>query len=80
MAGAPGDFAASGARVACLCGPDKAYAEQAAPAAAELLAAGAERVWLAGRGDYEGVGGQLFTGCDAVAVLTTVLDDLEVAP
>ncbi len=79
VAGEPGDFAASGARVACLCGPDKAYADQAGPAAEALLAAGAGRVWLAGRGDFPGVGGQLFTGCDAVAVLTTVLDDLEVA-
>jgi methylmalonyl-CoA mutase len=77
--GEPADFAASGAAVACVCGPDKAYAEGAAPAAAQLLAAGARRVWLAGRGEYDGIGGNLFTGCDALAVLTTTLDDLEVA-
>jgi methylmalonyl-CoA mutase len=78
--GGPAAFAASGAGVACLCGPDKAYPEQAAPAAATLREAGARRVWLAGRGEYDGIGGRLYTGCDAVSVLSTTLDDLEVAP
>jgi methylmalonyl-CoA mutase len=73
-------FARSGATVACVCGPDKAYAEQAAPTAAALLAAGARRVWLAGRGEYDGIGGYLYTGCDALAVLGATLDDLEVRP
>lgn len=72
-------FTGSGATVACLCGPDKAYASDAAAVATALLAAGARRVWLAGRGEYEGIGGQLFAGCDALAVLTTALTDLEAA-
>ncbi|NUR91037.1 MAG: hypothetical protein HOY71_43775 [Nonomuraea sp.] len=46
--------------------------------AAALRRAGARRIWLAGKGDYEGVDGNLFTGCDALAVLRTTLDDLEV--
>jgi len=72
------DFAAAGTTVACVCGPDKAYAEQAAPAAAALRAAGAGRVWLAGRGDHPGVDGYVFTGCDAVDILTITLADLGV--
>jgi methylmalonyl-CoA mutase len=76
VTGDPADFA--GTTVACLCGPDKAYAEQAADAAATLRAAGAERVLLAGRGDHPGVDGHVHTGCDAVAVLTTTLADLGV--
>lgn len=46
-----------GSAVACVCGPDKAYPEQAGPLAERLRAAGASRVLLAGRGDYPGVDG-----------------------
>ncbi|MFC0602394.1 methylmalonyl-CoA mutase small subunit [Streptomyces palmae] len=79
-------FAASGAEVACLCSSDAVYAEQAARVAERLKAAGARRVYLAGRpGDrqeeYEraGVDAFVFAGCDAVAVLTSALDTLGVA-
>ncbi len=64
--------------VVCLCGPDKAYPEQAGPLADELRAAGAHRVLLAGRGDYPGIDAYVFAGCDAVAVLTATLADLGV--
>jgi methylmalonyl-CoA mutase len=67
-----------GSPVACICGPDKAYPDQAAPLAAQLRADGAERVLLAGRGDFEGVDGHVFAGGDAVAVLTSTLADLGV--
>ncbi|WP_433832905.1 methylmalonyl-CoA mutase family protein [Actinoplanes sp. CA-015351] len=67
-----------GSVVACVCGPDKAYPEQASPLAERLRAAGAGRVLLAGRGDYPGVDGYLFAGGDAVALLTTTLADLGV--
>jgi methylmalonyl-CoA mutase len=67
-----------GPAVACVCGPDKAYPEQAAPLAAALRAEGAGRVLLAGRGDYDGVDGHVFAGADAVAILTTTLADLGV--
>ena len=78
---ASGDFAASGARVACICGTDKAYAESAAEVAQALRVAGATTVWLAGKpADIPGVDGYLYTGCDAAAVIRSVLDDLEVSP
>lgn len=70
----------SGASVAVLCSSDALYAEQAAPVAGALKAAGATRVFLAGRpGEYADVDAHVFAGCDAVAVLTSVLDRLGVA-
>ncbi|MGW1838979.1 methylmalonyl-CoA mutase family protein, partial [Streptomyces sp. NPDC002067] len=79
-------FAASGARIACLCGSDTLYAEQAAQVAAALKAAGAVRVYLAGapgerRAEFEqaGVDAYVFTGCDAAGALASALDVMEVA-
>ncbi|MFW6690485.1 methylmalonyl-CoA mutase family protein [Streptomyces sp. MAR4 CNX-425] len=75
-----GTFADSGAREACLCSGDAVYEEQGAAAAAELRAAGARHVYLAGRpGPYDGADTYVFTGCDAVAVLTDALDRMGVA-
>jgi methylmalonyl-CoA mutase len=77
-------FAASGLRVACLAGTDAGYAEQAAPMARALKAAGAVSVWLAGKpgeraaDDAEaGIDGYLHLGCDALAVLRSTYLDLE---
>ncbi|MFF5262331.1 methylmalonyl-CoA mutase family protein [Actinomadura viridis] len=78
VAGEPGGFASSGAAVACLCSSDRLYGEQAAEAARTLREAGAVKVWLAGKGTYEGVDAHVYAGCDAVAVLETTLDDLGV--
>ncbi|MDH6125431.1 methylmalonyl-CoA mutase small subunit [Kitasatospora sp. GP82] len=79
-------FAASGASVACLCSGDQLYAEHAPAVAAALKAAGARRVLLAGRpGELReayqraGVDEFVFAGCDAVAVLSSVLDEIGVA-
>ncbi|MFE4604831.1 methylmalonyl-CoA mutase, partial [Kitasatospora indigofera] len=79
-------FTASGASVACLCSADKLYAEHAEAVAAALKAAGARRVLLAGKpGEHReayhkaGVDGYVFAGCDAVAVLTSVLDEIGAA-
>lgn len=79
-------FGASGAGVACLCSDDQRYAEEAAEVAAALKAAGARWVALAGRpGAREaelreaGVDAFVALGVDAVAVLTEVLDRMEVA-
>ncbi|WP_431046528.1 methylmalonyl-CoA mutase small subunit [Streptomyces sp. P1-3] len=76
-------FAASGARIACLCSSDALYAEQAVAVAQRLKAAGALRVYLAGRpGElretYEqaGVDTFVFAGCDAVEVLSSALDTM----
>jgi methylmalonyl-CoA mutase len=82
----PGDdigaaFSASGARLACICSSDAVYAERAADAARALAAAGAARVYLAGRpADDEtslreaGVDEFAYMGCDALDLLTRALD------
>jgi methylmalonyl-CoA mutase len=66
--------------VACICGTDKDYAESAAALAGELRAAGATQVWLAGKPDLavDGVDGYVFAGCDALAALRTVHEQLGV--
>ena len=76
-------FAASGARLACLCGSDEAYEREAAAAAQALARAGAEHVYLAGRpGAREaalkeaGVGSFVYAGCDALATLKAAHDIL----
>jgi methylmalonyl-CoA mutase len=78
-------FTASGARAACICSSDARYAEYAEEAAAALKAADARYVVLAGRpGErreaYQdaGVDAFVYAGCDAVAILTTVLDEIGV--
>ena len=67
-------FADAGTTVACICGTDKDYAASAADLAAELKAAGATHVWLAGKPDLavDEVDGYVFAGCDALAALRTV--------
>ncbi|MGI5373171.1 methylmalonyl-CoA mutase family protein [Streptomyces sp. CA-251387] len=75
-----GTFEDSGASEVCLCSSDALYEEQAATAAADLKAAGASHVFLAGRpGEYAGVDGYVFAGCDAVAVLSATLDRMGVS-
>ncbi|MGR6965955.1 methylmalonyl-CoA mutase family protein [Geodermatophilus sp. URMC 61] len=73
-------FADAGTTVACICGTDKDYAESAAPLAAELRAAGATAVWLAGKPSLavEGVDGYVYAGCDALDVLHRVHEQLGV--
>jgi methylmalonyl-CoA mutase len=73
------EFAAADTPVACLCSSDRVYADEAEAAAKALREAGAEYVWLAGRGDHPGVDGLVFVGVDALAVLRTTLDLLGVA-
>ncbi|MGW6455766.1 methylmalonyl-CoA mutase family protein [Streptomyces sp. NPDC055078] len=81
-----GAFTASGAEVACVCSSDALYAEQAGPVAGALKAAGARRVYLAGRPGEQretyvraGVDEFVAAGDDAVAVLASVLDRIGVA-
>ncbi len=74
------EFAASGATVACLCSSDAVYAEAGARAAASLRAAGASRIYLAGRAaDVPGVDEEVGLGCDVLDVLGRALDVLGVA-
>jgi methylmalonyl-CoA mutase len=76
-------FKASGSALACLCGADKSYDSEAAAAAATLTAAGARRIYLAGRlGAKEetlraaGVQNFIHDGCDALATLQAAYDIL----
>ncbi|MFZ4532272.1 MAG: methylmalonyl-CoA mutase subunit beta [Alsobacter sp.] len=73
-------FRASGARIACLCGSDEAYAAEGVGAAAALKAAGAGRIEMAGRpGEGEaalragGIDTFVYVGIDAVAALSDTL-------
>ena len=79
-------FRRSGAGIACVCSSDAVYAEQAGAVAAALKSAGALRVHLAGKpGERReefveaGVDSFVFAGCDAVEVLSSALDVMEVA-
>lgn len=75
-----GTFEDSGAGEVCLCSSDALYEERAESAVAELRAAGASHVSLAGRpGQYAGVDSYVFAGCDAVAVLSATLDRMGVS-
>ncbi|HVV22760.1 MAG TPA: methylmalonyl-CoA mutase subunit beta [Pseudonocardiaceae bacterium] len=69
-------FAASGARVACLCGSDRSYDEEAETAIAALRAAGAVRVMIAGSKAHT-ADDTLYRGCDALNVLHTTWETLE---
>ncbi len=76
-------FAASDARVACLCSSDALYAEQAEAAAAALKAAGAGYVVLAGRpgerrAAYAGAGVDefVYAGGDVLAALNAVYEKI----
>jgi methylmalonyl-CoA mutase len=65
-------FRASGAQIACLCGSDRGYAEMGVAAAEALRAAGAVRVYVAGKpGLLEGaaIDEFLYDGIDVVAAL-----------
>ncbi|MFD7590003.1 methylmalonyl-CoA mutase family protein [Kitasatospora sp. NPDC059811] len=74
-------FTASGATAACLCSSDAQYGEHAEAVAGALKAAGAGRVLLAGRlGEVPaGVDEFIHAGGDAIAVLTSLLDQIGVA-
>jgi methylmalonyl-CoA mutase len=69
-------FAASGARLACLCSSDDIYTHHAAAAARALREARARDIYIVGRPDRLGedllgaVSACLFAGCDALAILS----------
>jgi methylmalonyl-CoA mutase len=69
-------FKASGAALVCLCSSDPIYAQEAAPAAKALAAAGARHIYLAGRplqreAELRASGAQsfIYAGCDMLATL-----------
>lgn len=75
ISGPPEEFAASGAKIACVCSSDDLYAEQAEETVKALRDAGAERVLIAGKKPY-GADQRIFAGCDAIEVLTSVMEVL----
>ena len=77
-------FKASGATLVCLCSSDNVYEAEAVNAATALSAAGASRIYLAGRpGEREaalkaaGVQDFIYVGCDVIAVLSAAHHQLE---
>ena len=72
------DFAASGARAACLCGSKEDYEEHAAGLAAGLRSAGAKRILMAGQAPASQRAGDIdafiHDGCDALAILGDLLE------
>ncbi len=65
-------------RVACLCGSDQDYALYGDAAIAALRAAGVKYVMIAGKNSRTDVDESVVAGCDAVAVLSALLQRLEV--
>jgi methylmalonyl-CoA mutase len=77
VAGSVEEFDGTG--VVCLCSSDAVYADSGAEAVSRLRAAGAQRVYLAGRGaDVPGVDEEVGLGSDVLDVLTRALDALGV--
>jgi methylmalonyl-CoA mutase len=78
-------FRRSGARLACLCGTDGAYAREAADVAQALTAAGARQVYVADgpRSEIQeqliAVATTIFAGCDVLAILRAAHDILGIA-
>ena len=70
-------FGDAGTTVACICGPDKLYAEQAAASAKVLRDAGATLVWLAGTHEADGVDANLYAGGNALEALDRTYAALE---
>lgn len=79
VTGPPDGFAASGCEIACLCSSDAIYRSDAAAAVDALRAAGATKIYLAGRGlDLAGVDEEVGLGSDVLGVVSRTLDELGV--
>jgi methylmalonyl-CoA mutase len=79
VTGPPDGFATSGCEIACLCSSDAIYRSEGAAAVDALRAAGATKVYLAGRGlDLAGVDEEVGVGSDVLDVVTRILDQLGV--
>ncbi|HCN94968.1 MAG TPA: methylmalonyl-CoA mutase, partial [Hyphomonas sp.] len=62
-------FKASGSKIACICGADARYEDEAVETAKALKAAGALHVWLAGKFDGDSIDSNIFMGCDVLHTL-----------
>ena len=75
-------FKESGAKLACLCSSDKVYAREAADTATALAAAGADRIYLAGKPtdraalERAGISTFLHQGCDTLQILNAAYDEI----
>ena len=76
------EFGNDGAPIACLCSSDAVYTEHAVSAARALVAAGARRIWLAGRPGERaeelrraGITDYVYVGCDALAALQAAFEE-----
>jgi methylmalonyl-CoA mutase len=79
VTGPPEGFGESGCTIACLCSSDANYRSDGAAAVGALRAAGATKIYLAGRGlELAGVDEEVGMGSDVLAVVTSTLDDLGV--
>lgn len=67
-------FAASDARVTCLCGSDESYRTDGVASAVALRDDGARLIWLAGFPAIDGVDDVITAGSDALYVLRTTLE------
>jgi methylmalonyl-CoA mutase len=77
-------FQQAGTGLVCLCSSDAIYAQEAQQAAQALAAAGATRIYLAGRpGQAEailrqaGISTFIYAGCDALATLQAAYQELQ---
>jgi methylmalonyl-CoA mutase len=72
-------FRAGGTAIACICAPPALPAGQIAQTASALRSAGATQIWLADddtgadESTMDNIDGRIFTGCDAIAVITQTL-------
>ncbi|MDQ2707964.1 MAG: methylmalonyl-CoA mutase subunit beta [Actinomycetota bacterium] len=72
-------FRRAGTTIACLCSSDEVYLSGAGAAVTALFEAGATRLLLAGPPgviDVPGISWHVYAGCDAIEVLTSILDEL----
>ncbi len=72
-------FKASGALIACICGTDARYADEANAAAQALKDAGAARVWVAGKQEGDAIDNNIFMGCDVLHTLKLAHAELGLA-
>lgn len=72
-------FRASGAKIAVICGNDKAYETSAEAAAKALKEAGARAVWIAGKFEAADIDTNIFAGCDALHALRLAHAELGVS-
>ena len=80
VAGTVEDFDPSQTTVTCLCSSDPVYADDGAAAADALRAAGADRIYVAGRNlGLAGVDEEVGVGTDVLDVVTRTLDHMGVA-